>query len=491
VDSTTVLALIDRLLRAEPDPRRQLELTLALVLDAAGAERGFLVVLDESGAAHAAVARGIDGPVAAPELEYSRTLARRALRDGAPVAADGAELRKLQTGVDLAGRSVLVAPVGSRAVVYVDRTAGPFDPAAVELVRAFGERARGVVDLAIRARKQETELAVARRALDALRTRHDFGRIVGRSRAILDVLDAVARAAPTREPILLVGESGTGKELLARAIHENSPRAAGPFLPVPCASIPEGLAEAELFGHAKGAFTGAAEERAGLLEAAHGGTAFLDEVDEMPLIVQGKILRVLDAGEFRKVGVPEVARVDVRFVAATNREPAGRLREDLLFRLTVLRIDVPPLRDRLEDVPLLVEHIGARIAAQYGWDRVAVDEDAMEALLRHRYPGNIRELENLLRRACALSGTGQVGLEHLPDELLGVGPPPPTPRTGRDLLRLRKAVAARAAEEVERRFVEDALARAGGNVAHAARDAGVSRAFFYKLLSRLGIVHRP
>jgi transcriptional regulator with GAF, ATPase, and Fis domain len=502
VDGGTILEMLDRLIRADLEPKKQLDVVLTLVLGAVRAERGFVVVRSGDGPPEALVARNVDAPLALPELEYSRTLVRRALDTGAPVVVDGAAIGGgVRTAVDVSERSILAVPIGDLAVVYVDRhhELGRFEPEAIDLVRALADRAKGLLAAALRLREVDAELSKTREALERslseLRRKYDFAQIVGQSRPIHEMLKVIARAAPTREPVLLVGESGTGKELLARAIHFNSSRAARPLVSVNCASIPASLAESELFGHARGAFTGATGEMPGVFSSADGGTLFLDEIGELPLEVQGKLLRALQSGEVQRLGeLGKVRTVDVRVVAATHRPleslvESGRFRQDLFFRLAVIRVQVPPLRERLEDVPALVAHLGRRIAAEYGWSDLEVSEEVLDVLGRHSYPGNVRELENLLRRGAALAAAPEIELEHLPDALLdaGAAPLPEAPRTGRDLLRLRKAAAARAQEDVERRFVEDALRRSSGNVSLAARDAGLSRAFFYKMLERLAI----
>jgi DNA-binding NtrC family response regulator len=486
VDGATALALIDRLLKSELEPAKLLGVTLGLALEAVRAERGFVVALDGD-APEALVARNLDVIIASSRVDFSRTLARRARSTGAPVAVDGGACG-LETAADLAGRVVLVAPAGD-VVIYVDRprTAGPFSPDEIDLMRDVAARARPLLSTALKLRRREAELARTRetlaRTLRDMRLKHDFTRIVGASEPMARTLGLVARAAAAREPVFFVGESGTGKELLARALHFNGPRSGGPFVAVNCAALPESLAESELFGHVKGAFTGADDDRAGLFEQADGGTLFLDEVGSTPALVQAKLLRALQTGEIHKIGASQPTRVDVRVVSATHEDPRTRLRSDLLFRLDVVRIAVPPLRERAGDLPLLVDHVARRIAEQYGWPSVTVDEAAMAALARHRFPGNVRELENVLRRACALSGGGQIGLEHLPVDLLEDG----RPVNGAELMRRRKLAAVRAMEEVDRAFVEDALRRSHGNVAQAARETGVGRTFFYKLLGELGI----
>ncbi len=243
-----------------------------------------------------------------------------------------------------------------------------------------------------------------------------FG-MLGRSPAMIAVFDLIERVAPSDVSVLIQGETGTGKELVARAVHEASRRAARPFVAVNCAAVPANLLESELFGHVRGAFTGAVADRAGHFRSADGGTLFLDEIGDMPLEMQAKLLRVLQEGEVRPVGGSKTHRVDVRVVAATHRDlkamcAEGRFREDLLFRLDVVRLELPPLRDREGDVALLAGALVGKLAAELGVVTPELTPEALERLAAWRWPGNVRELENELRRAIALSG-GRIGPEDL------------------------------------------------------------------------------
>jgi len=308
--------------------------------------------------------------------------------------------------------------------------------------------------------------------------------VVGRSPAMRAVLDLVARIAPTRTTVLITGESGTGKERIARAIHQGSDRREAPFLVVNCGALPEALMESELFGHEKGAFTGAAGRHLGLFREADGGTVLLDEVGELPLALQVKLLRVLQERRVRPVGATQELPVDVRVLAATNRDveaavAAGTLRQDLYYRLNVIRIELPPLRDRREDIPLLAERFVRRFAQEMDKDVVGFTPDAARALTGYSYPGNVRELENIVERAVALAGARAIGLGDLPPELAGAAGAPSSsilelPPEGCDL----DAVL----HEVERRLLVSALDRSGGVRTAAARLLGVSfRSLRYRL----------
>jgi two-component system response regulator PilR (NtrC family) len=253
----------------------------------------------------------------------------------------------------------------------------------------------------------------------ALGERYSFSKIIGKSPVMQRLYSLIERVADSRANVMIGGESGTGKELVARAVHYNSPRKAGPFVPVNCGAIPENLLESELFGHEKGSFTGAERKKAGLFESANGGTLFLDEIGELPLGMQVKLLRVLQEREFRRVGGTQSHPLDIRLVTATNKNieeevKTGSFREDLFYRLNVVRIDMPPLRERREDIPLLLDYFYAR---QTGEERLPVRGEALRHLLEYDWPGNIRELENLVERCVVMGWEKELTVDCLPAQL--------------------------------------------------------------------------
>jgi DNA-binding NtrC family response regulator len=252
-----------------------------------------------------------------------------------------------------------------------------------------------------------------------------LGNLVGVSEPMQQIFSAIRQVAPTKASVFITGESGTGKELVARAVHQLSPRAAGPFIAINCAALPETLIESELFGHEKGAFTGALERRAGCFELAQGGTLLLDELAEMPIGTQAKLLRVLEDSKVRRLGGKSETTVDVRVVAATNRAPdeavkKGLMREDLYYRLNVFELRLPPLRQRLDDIPVLSEAILKDVNEKHGTRVTGIDSNTLVRLTRHGWPGNVRELRNVLERAAIIAGKGAVTPEHLP---AGIGTP--------------------------------------------------------------------
>ncbi|MFA5029077.1 MAG: sigma-54 dependent transcriptional regulator, partial [Candidatus Methylomirabilota bacterium] len=315
--------------------------------------------------------------------------------------------------------------------------------------------------------------------------------IVGSHYRLQAVFDKINRVAPSASTVLIVGETGTGKELIARAIHRNSPRRERPFVAVSCAAIPDTLIESELFGHEKGAFTGAVGRHVGLFEAADKSSLFLDEVAELSVNMQAKVLRALQERAIRRVGGREDLRVDVRIVAATNKVPedevaAGRLREDLYYRLNVVRIDLPPLRERSTDIPRLAEHFVRRASAEAGREPLPISTGAMRLLTQYAWPGNVRQLEAVLQRATLLSDGRHIDVSDLPIEVRFSTLPQEEPKSsspasgGRSSYPL--APQGIDLEAVEREFIVQAMQLSGGVIAKAAKLLGLSyRTLQYRL----------
>ena len=329
--------------------------------------------------------------------------------------------------------------------------------------------------LRLRALEEENR-DLKRRILD----RSLFEELVGGSEAMQGVFDLVSMVAETDATVLILGESGTGKELVARALHRRGKRKDGPFLAINCSAIPESLFEAELFGYEKGAFTGADRRRTGKIEQADGGTLFLDEVAEVPVSSQAKLLRVLEERCFTRLGGSETVHVDLRVVSATNRQDMkalvdeGRFRMDLFYRLNVFEIRLPPLRERSEDIPLLVDHFLAKL----GGDR-RVSENAMVLLLDHPFPGNVRELWNVMERASILCPKGTIGPEHLPPEFLGTRTSPAVIPLPEGILPLKDAV-----RRFEAAYIEKALQAAGGSKARASDLLRIGRKALWERLKK-------
>jgi two-component system nitrogen regulation response regulator NtrX len=311
--------------------------------------------------------------------------------------------------------------------------------------------------------------------------------MVGQSAAMGALLEQLRIVAPTRASVLITGENGTGKELVARAVHAGSKRAQGPFVEVNCAAIPEDLIESELFGHEKGAFTGAAARRKGKFDLAHEGTLFLDEIGDMSLKTQAKILRVLQEMRFERVGGSRTHEVDVRVIAATNKQlegeiQAGSFREDLYFRLNVVPFVVPPLRERQDDIPLLVEHFIAQYCAEENREPVAVGPGVMGVLQTYPWPGNVRELKNVTERMVILCRSDVLGVEDVPQAVCAASAAVAAEGPEGEEMDLKEARRA-----FERRFIQHHLLRAGGNVAQTAEAIGMDKSSLYKKIKELGI----
>ncbi len=372
----------------------------------------------------------------------------------------------------------------------------------VILITAFGDVTgamaaiqKGAYDYVSKPFNVEELVLTVRRALERTRLRDQnrekrakggdktrIENIVGRSGSMLEVYKLVARVAPSMSTVLVSGESGTGKELVARAIHTHSPRAQGPFVAVNCTALTESLLESELFGHSRGAFTGAMANKRGLFEEAQGGTLFLDEIGDVSPKMQAQLLRVLQEGEIRRVGATDSIQIDVRIVAATNRDleeevRVGRFREDLYFRINVVTIQLPPLRERPDDVPLLVDHFLNKYAAREQQKDAGVSVEAMALLQAHDWPGNVRELENVIERALALAKDGVILPSDLPPELQPVETKP----TPVGIVDDRPTLA-----ELERRYIELILKETGGNKKRAAEILGIDRRTLYRTLEREG-----
>jgi transcriptional regulator with GAF, ATPase, and Fis domain len=477
--------ILSRLLSCDLDLARTIDLALDLVLEATGAQRGFMLVKDEKGRLEIARHRGLARGDLPPAL--STSILAEAERTGEPVFAVDAQsdprFENRQSIQELGLRSVACVPVVEGellGVIYLDdtRAEGRFNEKARELLSGL---ARAIALPLRNARRFEAQ----RRALAASRTPAPRrAQIVGTSKPIRELLDLIAKVAPEDVAVLVEGESGTGKELVARVIHDLSGRK-GAFVAENLGALPGTLAEAELFGVTKGAFTGADRDRDGLFVRARGGTVFLDEIGELPLEQQAKLLRVLQEKEVRPLGSDRAVKIDARVVAATNRDLAGmvregKFREDLLYRLRVVAVRVPPLRERPEDVPLLVEHFLDRIAQERGEPMVPLSAAALAKLARHEWRGNVRELENLLWRVAlggeaAIDAPGKETTEA--DSPLGL-----TVTLPGEPVALEEA-----RTSFDRTYLNLVLARSGGNVARAARSLGVTRPALSRILKRLGI----
>ncbi len=502
---------INQWLNSELDPKRLLDLIMDIVIDLTRAERGFLI-LDRNGTHDIVVARNIDREeVRRPSFKISHSIAERVHQTGKPVITEDAlnevELSAFSSVSDLKLKSVLCVPfrIKDRMIgtLYLDPRfeKGKFTDDDLKILEAFSNQAAIALEnsrlleevrsardaleqlnaeLAGKLRAREEEIEALRREgdLEDESFRHDYRGVLGRSPAMRRVLRLLDRVIDTELPVILSGESGTGKELFARLIHENGPRKRGPFVSLNCGAIPAPLLESELFGHVRGAFTGAVRDKLGLFEAAHRGTLLLDEVAEMESLMQTKLLRALENGEIQPVGASSSRRVDVRIVSATNRDlegavASGSFREDLNYRLKGFVVEIPPLRERTGDIPLLVDAFLDRIASETGAPRKTIRPQALRLLERHRWPGNVRELQNAVRRLVALSEVdideGLVHREYLSHAEAGA---PGSPYLGKTL------------SQIERGAIVTALEANAWRKAEAARQLGISRRTLYDKMKR-------
>jgi len=483
--------LLQDVMRAARDVTSILELQglLATVLDAfvsiTGAERGILLLYDAAGVLQVRAAHNLD----ASQLDAVQ-VSRRAVGRAAESGQSDFVPDVLATGQFTSRDSIVILGVRSYncvPLVAAGRVLGVCYTDSKQPGRSLNGRERSVLEafagqaaLAIENARRHGELLDAKSRLEAenehlrrqVERRQRFDALIGESPVMERLYTVIDKVASSGVPVLLQGETGTGKELIAQAIHGRGARRDAPFVTVNAGALPELLLESELFGHRRGAFTGAIDDHRGLFQEAHGGTLFLDEIGEMPLPMQVKLLRALQEGEVKRVGEATVRKVDVRLVAATNRDlaaevAAGRFREDLFYRLNVFPIHVPPLRERGNDVLLLAEEFVRRFAKRHGKRNLALAPDATRWLLAHGWPGNVRELQNCIERAVTLCESGARVSKDLMQPVFG----PATAGAGAD-----------GPEAIER-----ALEASGGRVAAAAESLGVSRQHLHTLQRKHGI----
>lgn len=389
--------------------------------------------------------------------------------DGIVLLRQAIEIDPLLVGIIMTGQGTIQTAVEAMKAGAFDYILKPFRM----------QNILPVLDRALEVRRLRVENVRLKRFVERLTFESDRYRLVGSTPAMRKVVSMIEKVAGTEATVLVRGQSGTGKELVARAVHGNSPRRGKPMVTVNCATLQENLLESELFGHEKGAFTGADRAKAGLFEVAEGGTLFVDEIAEMAPALQAKLLRVLEDGHYRRVGSTQEKHADVRVVAATNKTledevKAGRFREDLFYRLNVVTIVLPPLKERRDDIPILVAHLLE--TRPMGRTPFTVEAETMRVLLGYDWPGNVRELANVLERAQILAEGTTITTDDLPENLVQASSPVAGGAAGPDNL-----------EGVERRHVEEVLRRHDGNKVRAAKALGVSRRTLYRLIDKFGL----
>ena len=457
-----------------------LDQLLDVMIQVSNADKGFLVLM-ESGEPVVKVARNLRRETISDAVsQMSDSILARVVKSRKPLiisdALSDAEFKNSLSVVNLKLTSVMCVPLLERGnmlgVIYVgnDNVAQLFDETHLEVLTIFAAQAALLIRNALLVNELQLDNKTLLQRLERMR----FGEILGSSPPMQDVFRKVQKVAVTDISVLITGETGTGKELIAREIHNRSGRAKGPFITINCGAIPENLLESELFGHVRGAFTGAVANKAGRFQAANGGTLFLDEIGEMPLALQVKLLRALQERVVTRVGDTNAEPVDIRVLAATNRDleleiKTGRFREDLYYRLNVVQIHLPPLRDRGDDIVVLARYMVGRYAPEYGNQVRGLTPQAVAAIKRHHWPGNIREMENRIKKAVVLADKALLGPEDL--NLASDDLPPILPLTD-------------AKDKFQREYINEILALNNGNRTKTARDLGVDPRTIFRHLEK-------
>jgi len=459
---------------------------LELIFEVVPAQRGAILLVDDEGEEFSSI-YGLDretGPDAT--VHVSRTIAQQVRSEGISILSNGVLESDAFGGVNslVASRiqSVLAVPLvlfkKVLGIIYLDTSdpGSPFDEDQLQLVTAIANIASVSLQNVRRFQSLESENAQLRASVSI---EHNM---VGESARMTELYTMISRIAPTDSTVLIRGESGTGKELAARAIQVNSPRASKTFVAVNCAALTESLLESELFGHERGAFTGAIAQKKGKLEMADGGTIFLDEIGELAPLMQAKLLRVLQEREFERVGGTQTIKVDLRLIAATNKDleaaiARGEFRQDLYYRLNVVGLEMPPLRERKEDIPLLASFFLEKYGHKCRQRAIKMSQEARLRLVNYDWPGNVRELENVIERAVVLSSTDTIMPEDLPEALLETESPSDSPAT-----RYHEAV-----QETKKKIILQAIEQAGGNYTEAAKLLGVHPNYLHRLIRNMNL----
>lgn len=490
-DELVGLLEISRTMNSSLDLEEVLDQALREVVEILHAEASSIWLFDdERGDLYVASATGIrEKEVKEVRLKPGKGIVGWVVKTGEPFMTPDARLepkhaRDIAEMLDFEGKEILCVPMRSKgkvigAIEVINKSDGStFTQKDLYHLSIFANLAGIAIENAKLYGMLQEENSSLRRKLGEI----EFTDIVAKSEKMLEVIDISKRVAQVNSTILIRGESGTGKELIAKAIHRASPRRDGPFIPVNCGAVPDTLLESELFGHEKGAFTGAIARKLGRFELAHKGTIFLDEIGDMPPALQVKLLRVLQDKRFERVGGTKTIEVDVRVIAATNQNieqlmAENRFREDLYYRLNVITIFVPPLRERPEDIPLLAEHFLRKYCIETNKRIAGFADETMDILMSYHWPGNVRELENAIEHAVVLTNSDVIRPEDLPFNLRSHEPEIP----------MRIATLEEAQKEFKRRFITRVLHQTGGNRTKAAQILDIQRTYLSRLIKELGI----
>ena len=480
-------------LLTEADINRLLKVAMDSVIEISRAERGIIILFDERGCIQFQTARSLDKEdIEHPQFEVSRTIIDKVRNNGSPInlqnALNDPEFQKRKSVDDLKILSVVCLPLIQNqnifGVVYLDNrtVAGIFEPKTYFFIQEF----TNFISLAAHSSLERKRLVNRINKLESeLRIKYDFDSIIGQHPKMLEILQLICQVADTDATVLIQGESGTGKELIARALHYNSSRKDKAFIPVNCAALPEQLLESELFGHVRGAFTGAIRNKPGWFERADRGTIFLDEVNDMSPALQSRLLRILQTGDYSRVGATDIRKCDVRVVAATCKflkelVTLGKFREELFYRLNVVDINLPPLRERKSDIPLLIQHFLKIFTTKHSKDSLKLSPEAESLLISYDFPGNVRELENVIQRAVIFATGSTIEPQHVPINIKRNRLNKIIPTTLPEARRY-------AIETAEKEIINNCLKSASGHISKAAKLAGVDVSNFHKLMKKYAI----
>ena len=449
--------------------KKLLNKVMDIAVESVGAERGFIVLMDDIGGLEVKVARNIDQSDIGENVEISFSAVKNVVEKGEAIITTNAKkdprLKDASSVMLYNIISIIAVPLLSRGniigAIYLDtRTSNRvFTEEHLEFLKAFSEVAAiAIENVHFREQLQRENILLKQR----IGERYSPNEVIGKSKKMQEIMEIVSRVSVSDIPVLLEGESGTGKELIARTIHYSGIRRNSKFVPVYCGGFPENLLESELFGYKKGAFTGAVENKPGLFEEADGGTFFLDEISEVPLNIQVKLLRVLEEGKFRRLGETKERQVDVRIISATNKEllklvQENKFREDLYYRIKVVKVSLPPLRERKEDIPVLVHHF----VKKYSSGNKKISKKAIQIMMKYKWPGNVRELENVISYAVVMSQGDEITEKDLPAELYSEIDEKLPENLNLNIL--------------EQRAIKNALKLAKGNKTLAAKSLGISK----------------
>lgn len=491
-----LLIKIGKRILAESEVNRVLTIAVDDVIEITGAERGLIILFAGTGDILFQTARNLQKEeIENPEFEISRTIIDKVRKTGETIYLENAmaeqKLKKSRSTTLLNILSVICLPLQYDneifGVVYLDNRTlqGAFAQETCQFVENFAD----FISLAAHHALKQKELMNHVNALEkALRGKYFLESIIGHHPKMVQILKLVSQVANTDVAVFIQGESGTGKELIAQALHYNSNRKNKPFIPINCGALPENLLESELFGHVKGAFTGAHSDKEGFFERAHDGTIFLDEVSEMKPNLQVKLLRVLQNGEYFRVGSPKICTCNTRIIAASNQNLhklvlAGKFREDLYYRLNVINIELPPLRARKTDIPLLMQHFLEIYNKKIGKTVRGFSAEAETLLQNYNFPGNVRELENAIQRGMTLADGDIIESLHLPEIICCSTKIFSSSKQPANLTDFKR----QAAERAEQEFIITCLEATHGHVSRAAEKAGINVSNFYKTMKKHGI----